>query len=204
MSPEWAKQVRSGASSLRPVLTKLKTMRRITREIVSAFERGQTLKINNSRTDGTSLWLFDNKIAEWRGGELWITNAGWQSKTTKERLNGLRGVSIHQRRGTWYLNDQAWDGSWVSVEHFVSGPRVEDEVDFDMTSEWTGSYSRPLYAVFHTNDADELCGVEQLLSREVIAHRRHETDTKGEWRPNHFIVVLPADYDRAKRLTDEL
>ena len=71
-------------------------MRQITAKICYAFEQGRTLKINNSETDGTSLWLFGNKIAEWRQGEIWKTDAGWQSKTTKERLNGLGGVNIVQ------------------------------------------------------------------------------------------------------------
>jgi hypothetical protein len=31
-----------------------------------------------------------------------------------------------------------------------------------------------------------------------------ESDTQGEWKPNYFVVVMPEDVERAKRLTDEL
>lgn len=50
-----------------------------------------------------------------RGHSLYITNAGWQTNTTKERLNGLNGVSIQQKRGVWYLNGKEWNGEWTKV-----------------------------------------------------------------------------------------
>jgi hypothetical protein len=43
-----------------------------------------------------------------------ISNAGWFSKTTKERLNGLYGVSISQKAGEWYLNGIKWGGHWIN------------------------------------------------------------------------------------------
>lgn len=180
-------------------------MRKITREIVFAFEHGITLKIDNSRTDGRSLWLFDNKIAENRGDGLWITNAGWQSKTTKERLNGLPNVRIQQVRGQWYLNDIAWNGEWVNVNEFSNGvEQVSSEVEFNLTCELTGKFDSPIYAVFHTNDASKLEGVEAVLNSNGIPNRRMETDTAGEWKPNHFIVVLPDDIGKAVNVLSEL
>lgn len=63
------------------------------------------------------LYLHNNRIAErnLETGEIKITNAGWQSNTTKERLNGIPGVSIVQRKGVWFLNGKEWDGSWIQV-----------------------------------------------------------------------------------------
>ncbi len=90
-------------------------MRKITSEICRAFENRQSKRSGNSETDGTSLFLHRNKIAEWRDGVLWITNAGWQSNTTRERLNGLQGVAINQKDFQWYLNGEAWDGEWRAV-----------------------------------------------------------------------------------------
>lgn len=46
---------------------------------------------------------------------VFITNAGWQSNVTKERLNGLHNVSICQKKGVWYLNGQQWDGKLIKV-----------------------------------------------------------------------------------------
>lgn len=46
---------------------------------------------------------------------LSITNAGWATNTTKERLNSIPGVSIQQKAGVWYLNGQVWDGSLKDI-----------------------------------------------------------------------------------------
>jgi len=95
-------------------------MRKVTQIICGAFENRRTAKLGNTQTDGEALYLHGNKIAEWREGVLWITNAGWTSNTKKERLNGLRGVSISQKDFTWYLNGKAWDGSWIAPAEIVA------------------------------------------------------------------------------------
>lgn len=180
-------------------------MRKITREIVHAFEHGITTKIDNSRTDGRSMWLFDNKIAEWKADGLWVTNAGWQSNTTKERLNGLRGVRIQQVRGQWYLNDIAWNGEWVRVDDFCGAvEQVPNEVEFDVTSRLTGNFDTPIYSVFHAHIESALASVEEVLNSEGIPNRRMESDTSGEWRPNYFIVVRPDDVSKAVSILSEL
>lgn len=46
---------------------------------------------------------------------LEITNAGWATNTTKERLNGIPGVSISQRKGIWYLNGKEWGGKFIKI-----------------------------------------------------------------------------------------
>ena len=48
-------------------------------------------------------------------GVLSVSNAGWASNTTKERLNGLPGVRVNQKNWNWYLNGSEWDGSWKRV-----------------------------------------------------------------------------------------
>ena len=184
-------------------------MRQITRKIVGAFERREPLTIDNSRTDGTSLWLFGNKIAEWREGGLWASNAGWDSRTTNERLNGLTGVHVRKQRGTLLLNDRVWDGRWVNVHawnegavHFRYTSPLEENVqerDFDVTSEWMHEfgYSKPVHSVFHTLVEANLEAVEQKLSEAGIPSRRMESDTEGMYCPNYFIVVYPEDVERA-------
>jgi hypothetical protein len=178
-----------------------KVMRQITAKICFAFEQGRTLKIDNSETDGTNLWLFGNKIAEWRQGEIWITDAGWQSKTTKERLNGLGGVNVTQRAGSWYLNGNLWQGEWTSVNEnngIVATP--QEVVQFDITSEWKGSYSKPIYSVFHTTNKEQLNSVYRILNEEDIEFRMIESDTEGEYKPNYFVVVEPHKVEIATNL----
>lgn len=177
-----------------------KVMRQITAKICFAFEQGRTLKIDNSETDGTSLWLFGNKIAEWRQGEIWITDAGWQSQTTKERLNGLGGVNIVQRAGSWYLNGNLWQGEWTSInENNGITPTPQEVVQFDITSEWKGNYSKPIYSVYHTHTEAEILQIEFMLSAIGIPTTKTYSDTDGEYKPNHFIVVPVAEFERAKQ-----
>lgn len=178
-------------------------MRQITRQIVNAFQNSRSLRIDNSRTDGESLWLFDNKIAEIRRDGLWITNAGWKSTTTKERLNGLSGVNIYQLRGMWFLNDRIWDGGWVNVDAWNDGAESVpeesvQEPEFDVTSEWMPEgYSKPVYAVYHSLKEASIEPVEAMLNDAGIPTRRAESDTDGVYRPNYFIVVRPEDVDGA-------
>ena len=99
-------------------------MRKITTQAVRAFQDGRTFKSGNTsvrviKQDGGGflvlLDLHGNTIArhESWSGRTYVTDAGWDTRTTKERLNGLDGVSISQRRGVWYLNGNEWDGSWI-------------------------------------------------------------------------------------------
>ncbi len=90
-------------------------MRKVTSEIVRAFMAGDSLTVGNTQTDGQAIWLHGNKIAEWRGTGMWITTAGWQTNTTKERLNGLPGVKVDTKNFDLFLNDKAWNGAWVKV-----------------------------------------------------------------------------------------
>lgn len=173
-------------------------MRKVTEQVVGAFERRQSRKVSNTETDGTSLWLFGNKIAEYRAGGIWITNAGWSSLTTKERLNGIYGVNITQKKGEWFLNGHRWGGEWVCLNDLTLLAEQENEVAFDMTSVWLETYSKPIYAVFHTHVEAELDPIEQSLKAIGIPTRRMYSDTQGKYKPNHFIVVPVVDYDRAK------
>lgn len=49
-------------------------------------------------------------------GKLSISNCGWFSNTTKERLNALPNVHIQQKAGVWYLNGNVWDGKLIDVK----------------------------------------------------------------------------------------
>jgi hypothetical protein len=188
-------------------------MRKITREIVNAFQNSRSLTIGNSRTDGESLWLFGNKIAEIQRDGLWISNGGWDSRTTKERLNGLSGVNIQQVRGTWFLNGREWNGRWVNldawndgIEYATTGQPVQvaDEIEFDITSEWTNEgYSRPQYSIYYTLVEVNLEPVEAMLNGEGIPTKRMESDTDGVYRPNYFVVVRPEDVVRASSILCE-
>ena len=82
-------------------------MRAITSEAVSAFYNNETFSKSNTEVvvdgDLTVMTLFGNAIAQNTPEGLFISLAGWATPTTKERLNNLRGVSIHQKKFVQYL-----------------------------------------------------------------------------------------------------
>lgn len=95
-------------------------MRKITRESVSAFLDGRKFNKGNMsvevESDVTKLKLHGNTIATIDTlGVMSISNGGWSSNTTKERLNGLPNVSVHQKNWDWYLNGVEWNGGWIRV-----------------------------------------------------------------------------------------
>lgn len=64
-------------------------MRKLTAEIKEAFEEGRKLTKSNTFTDGQSVWLHGNKIAQHVEGGIKVSLAGWNSVTTRERVNAL-------------------------------------------------------------------------------------------------------------------
>lgn len=95
-------------------------MRKCTRRIVEAFENRHRAAQGNSSTDGDTMYLFDNAIAQHRADGLYITLAGWNTVTTRERLSGLAGVSVSTRRGQALLNGMPWSGQWVRLAEWVN------------------------------------------------------------------------------------
>jgi hypothetical protein len=98
-------------------------MRQITSDSVNAFLNARPFSRQNMsvevKPNVTILRLHGNAIAyKYNDPEkmLSITNAGWQSNTTKERLNALPNVSIKQKNFVWYLNGKEWDGSLIDIK----------------------------------------------------------------------------------------
>jgi hypothetical protein len=100
-------------------------MKKITADAVTAFNNSQEFNRSNTKVtvdttpDGSTtevrMFLFGNLIATKINDSLEISNGGWSSNTTKERLNGLPNVSITQKNFVWYLNGEEWDGNWTKI-----------------------------------------------------------------------------------------
>jgi len=103
-------------------------MRKCTRRISAALYAGRSLKVGNTTTDGTSVFLFGNKIIERRGNVLWYSLAGWPTVTTKERIRGIVGASVYCYRGQLYDRDTPIDEySWYTrhePRQFIEGTSV--------------------------------------------------------------------------------
>lgn len=87
-------------------------MRKITTEASRAFYNLENFSLSNTLvkvSEWTSkMYLHWNLIAKLEGGKLYISSAGWETPTTKERLNWiLYGTDfiVKQKNYTWYLED---------------------------------------------------------------------------------------------------
>lgn len=87
--------------------------RKVTTEVCGAFLLGNRKSNSNTMTDGESLFLHGNKIAEHREDGVYITTGGWNTVTTRERLNYFANVNV--RKGQLYVNGKPWDGDWIKV-----------------------------------------------------------------------------------------
>ena len=110
--------------------------RKISNEACEALMNCRTYRKSNTRvvlekdwknyqgkTD-INIWgmtLFGNNIATYIWSEeeqcrhLYICDGGYQSVTTKERLNALPNVHIYQKDYQWYLNDKKWNGNSTRI-----------------------------------------------------------------------------------------
>jgi hypothetical protein len=98
-------------------------MKTITENAIEAFMNAEKFKSSNTNVEVlpnvTILKLFNNAIAyRYNDPErtLSITNCGWQSNTTKERLNAIPNVNIKQIKGSWFLNNKEWNGNLIDVK----------------------------------------------------------------------------------------
>mgnify|MGYP001564422084 CR=1 FL=1 len=90
-------------------------MRKVTEQIKQAFNQGISKKVGNTRTDGKSVFLHGNEIIKRdASGLVMATLAGWNTPTTRERINGITGLGIYQKNFTPMLNGQEIDSSdWL-------------------------------------------------------------------------------------------
>ena len=98
-------------------------MRKITKESIKAFYYRKPLKKSNmiveSKGGKTYLKLFNNTIAKLdENNELFITTADWNTRTTRDRLNGLSGVRLGTSKGQLYLNNIPWDGKLINIRDY--------------------------------------------------------------------------------------
>jgi hypothetical protein len=111
-----------------PILSLLKLMRKIEQQMVNAIKNSVDFKLANTQvvscTNVSDVYLHGNLIA--RIGETWMElfDGGWQSNTTKSRLNallqafGMEGEYVFQKNFQWFLN---YNGFTIP---FFSGMRL--------------------------------------------------------------------------------
>jgi|TARA_R110000765_G_C18950594_1_gene608487 hypothetical protein len=102
-------------------------MKDITFNSVTAFLDGQSFKQSNMQASSNGsesvLQYHGNTIArkDLQTGKIQITNCGWETNTTKERLNGVIALSgagilpVRQKAFIWYLNGYEWNGNLIQI-----------------------------------------------------------------------------------------
>lgn len=98
-------------------------MRKITQEAIGAFLLAVSFNKSNTEVSVNEgkvvLKLHGNPIAKYTIGKfnstLEVSDGGWKTNTTKERLNGIPDVNVCQKKGIWYLNGKEWDGSFTKI-----------------------------------------------------------------------------------------
>ena len=98
-------------------------MRKITEKSIKAFYNREPFKKSNTIVENIEgvikLKLHNNTIAKLdEVNELFITTAGWNTRTTRERLNGLNEVILGTNKGQLYLNNIPWDGKLTNIKDY--------------------------------------------------------------------------------------
>ena len=115
-------------------------MRKIERQMCDAIALAKDWKSGNTRVTNfyndnnelvaTSVFLHDNMIAEVTDTDVTLYDGGWQSNTTKSRLNAIceafcvDGEAIFQKNFKWFVHKfvgQHGVTKVYNVEPFVNG-----------------------------------------------------------------------------------
>ena len=110
-------------------------MRKIEQQMIQAIKDNQAWRSGNTEvtlgSDGVSyVFLHGNLIAEVDETSITVHDGGWQSNTTKSRLNAIcnafciDGEGIFQKNFDWFVHKfvgQAGTSKVYNVEPFVNG-----------------------------------------------------------------------------------
>lgn len=101
-------------------------MRQIEKDIVGAFVRGEEARKDNTESKGGTLYLHGNAIAKHFDGAILLSNSGWQTPTTRSRLNAVltladkRNARVFIKDWTMHIerngNAEVMYDGWYAVE----------------------------------------------------------------------------------------
>lgn len=107
-------------------------MRKIETQMNNAISEGTDWRTANTRVEtveGVSfVYLHNNLIAEVTDDSIKLYDGGWQSNTTKSRLNailsehGVSGEGVFQKNFEWFI--RLWNGTEFFTTEFRSGMRL--------------------------------------------------------------------------------
>ena len=107
-------------------------MRKIEQLMCDAIRDGKDWKLDNTRVEqdpdssSSYVYLHDNHIATVTDNDVTIFDGGWQSVTTKSRLNAIINRfcnsmtdGVYQRQHVWYLKDNNVERKFINGYTFA-------------------------------------------------------------------------------------
>lgn len=84
-------------------------MRQVSKQVLTSFLKNQPMRCGNTWTDGTNVYLHNNKIIRRMNNAIEISFCGWATNTTQERVNSLCELINNTRpfkikKGEIYVN----------------------------------------------------------------------------------------------------
>lgn len=96
-------------------------MRKIEEGMVKAISKWEDYKKDNisvcSHEEGAvfRVYLHGHMIVEKQDNDLWLSDCGYQTKTTKSRLNCILHhfnlPTIYAKKFQWFIGDEEWTGT---------------------------------------------------------------------------------------------
>lgn len=190
-----------------------------------AFSQGKEGQTSNTVSTGRELFLFGNKIAEWRADGLYISNGGYEpakgilSMTTKARLNDLPNVRVYAKNRKAILNGQEWNGEWIKIEG-ANVPEIQGEGNvfvmgtaYKHLNGWRG-YNEPIYAIAGANDTGmysdspcpsnvremELKAIQEVLRQNGIKTREIVCESSNVFCVHVYLVPKVKDVQRGREI----
>jgi hypothetical protein len=144
-------------------------MRKITSDIKTAFNNKTSKTIDNTETDGYSVWLHGNKIVKRVDGCLWFTLAGWPTVTTRERINGIAfqlSGGLYQRKNEQYATFENGQTDVLQINQWY---RVDDgKRSFNEPHDSRDYYIVRFY--YDPNKSSRKTGISGLTLEQAQAH----------------------------------
>lgn len=202
-------------------------------KIAENFANGLAGTQGANQSTAKKLYYHGNLIAEWRKDGLYISNGGYTtysrggteipgSKTTKDKLNALPGVSIHQAKCKWYLNGKEWSGEWIKIEGVT--PPAEFDIQkagnlylmsstYHKTDGWRG-FEEPEFACVGANDTGtwsdspcpshireaELNAIKDMLAENGIKTKQTVCQTSNVFCVHVYLVPQLKNVEKAREL----
>jgi hypothetical protein len=204
--------------------------------IAEKFALGQAGSQGVTQSTGKKLYYHGNLIAEWKKDGLYISNGGYVthsrngteipgSKTTKDKLNALPGVRLHQAKCKWILNCQEWNGGWIKIEGVTPPTEFDTKKAGNLylmtstyckTDGWRG-YNEPEFACVGANDTGmysdspcptnimeaELEAIKNMLLQNGVPTKQTVCQTSNIFCVHVYLVPQLKNVDKARQLVKQ-